>query len=151
MFCCCRQKNLKQFKKEDFELFSFNNYKCLAKIVDVYDGDTFTAVFKFKGNYIMYKFRTYGYDSPEMKPSLKIENRDEVIKAAKEAKQFISDIVLDKICLFESMGTDKYGRLLGKLYTLNYNMKGECVNDMMLEVGYGYPYKGGTKRKNQLI
>ena len=76
MDCCCNNK-LKQIKNENVEYFSFDGYKCKAKVVSVYDGDTFTACFKYRGQIIKYRFRTFGYDSPEMKPLKSKPNREE--------------------------------------------------------------------------
>ena len=141
--CCCRQKKLKQFKKEDLELFSYDNYKCLAKIVDVYDGDTFTAVFNFKRNYIMYKFRTYGYDSPEMKPLKSKPNREDEKKKAIEARDAFKKITNweHSLVTLDMMKFDKYGRILVKVYKNNID-----VNQWMIDNGYGYPYYGGKKQ-----
>ena len=142
--CCCRHKKLKQFKKEDFELFSFNNYKTLGKIVDVYDGDTFTAVFNFKGNYIMYKFRTYGYDSPEMKPLKTINNRNEIIEKAKNAREFFISLLKESDFIVDiKMGKfDKYGRILATMSNKIGN-----INELMIQNGHGVSYDGGTKLK----
>ena len=141
--CCCdpclsRQTN-------NLELYKLKgNFRC--KVVDVYDGDTVTIVLYNKLGYEKHKLRMYGYDSPEMKPRLNSPNREEEIKKAKAAKQYLSDLVLNKIVKFESMGYDKYGRLLGKLYILNICSEQE-LNQLMIDLGHGYPYHGGTKKK----
>ena len=135
--CClsCQTNNL--------DLYSLKgNFR--AKVVDVYDGDTITIVIFNKFSFEKHKLRMYGYDSPEMKPKLDKENRNHEIEKAKEAKQFISDLLLNKIVTFESMGYDKYGRLLGKIYTDNLCSKHD-VNQLMLDKGHGYAYYGGTK------
>ena len=124
------------------------HFRC--KVVDVYDGDTVTIVLYVNGEYQKHKLRMYGYDSPEMHPRKNIINRDYVIQKATLAKDFMKDLVLDKICIFESMGYDKYGRLLGNLYLSELYMKGKCVNFIMLENKHGYEYSGGTKRKNTM-
>ena len=41
----------------------------------------------------------YGYDSPEMKPKLNTENRNDVIKQAKISKQVLINKILNKIVL----------------------------------------------------
>ena len=142
--CCCRQKKLKQFKKEDFELFTFNNYKCLAKIVDVYDGDTFTACFKYRGNIIKYKFRTFGYDSPEMKPLKSKPNREEEKAKAIIARDKFKEIIkfdTNELVELEMLGFDKYGRILVNVFKDHVN-----INEWMIKNNYGYSYFGGTKR-----
>ena len=134
--CLGRQTN-------DLPLYELvGNYRC--KVVDVYDGDTVTIVLYNKFSYEKHKLRMYGYDSPEMKPRLDKENRDDEIRKAKLAKEFLKDLLLNKIVEFESMGYDKYGRLLGKLYIINYCDKQE-VNMLMIDKGHGYAYFGGTK------
>lgn len=140
IFCdCCLR-----YKTNDMPLYKLNGlFRC--KVVDVYDGDTVTIVLYNKFSYEKHKLRMYGYDSPEMKPKLDLENREDEIKKAKNAKEYLIELVLDKIVSFESMGYDKYGRLLGKLYLLNYCNKNE-VNQNMIDKGHGYPYFGGTKK-----
>jgi endonuclease YncB( thermonuclease family) len=118
----------------------------LCKVVDVYDGDTVTIILYNKFGYEKHKLRMYGYDSPELRPSRDLPNRLEEIIKAKKAKMFLSDLVLNKIVKFESMGYDKYGRLLGKLYIINYCAE-EDINQLMIDSGHGYKYYGGTKKK----
>lgn len=127
-------------------------FRC--KVVDVYDGDTITVVLYNKFGYEKHKLRMYGYDSPEMKPRKNMENRVEEKAAALAAKQFLADLVLNKIVTFDSMGTDKYGRLLGKIYTHGpvYCCCSETeINQQMLDSGHGYAYTGGTKRVHLLL
>ena len=140
-------------KTNALELYRLQGrFRC--KVVDVYDGDTVSVVLYNKFGYEKHKLRMYGYDSPEMKPRKNIANRDEEKAAALAAKAFLADLVLDKVVIFDSMGTDKYGRLLGKLYTLGpiYCCCSEAeVNQLMLDSGHGYAYTGGTKREHQLL
>lgn len=130
---------------DNVSLFSFKNQEKMCKIVSVYDGDTFTACFLDKKRIIKYKFRTLGYDSPEMKPLKVKPNRDQEIIKAKEARlKFIeysnceNDLVKIKFGSF-----DKYGRILGTVFN---NKDGSNVNIKMIQNGYGYEYDGGTKK-----
>lgn len=127
-------------------LFSFENTQKLCKIVNVYDGDTFTACFYYNDNIIKCKCRTNGYDSPEMRPRLNNPNRDLEKEKAKEARQkFIDfsncehDLVNIKFGKF-----DKYGRILAEVYNLETN---ENVNKMMIKQNFGYEYNGGKKKE----
>ena len=134
----------------DYPLFSYDgSQEKLCKIVDVYDGDSFTACFFDEGmnNIIKYKCRASGYDSPEMRPKKTKENRDEEIKRAKEARlKFIefsnceNDLVKIRLGKF-----DKYGRILAYVYNLTSDID-ISVNDKMIQEGYGYEYSGGTKK-----
>jgi len=132
----------------DLPLYSLKGSYC-CKVVDVYDGDTVTIILINRGQFEKYKLRMYGYDSPEMKPLKSITNREEIKNKAKIAKDFLSILVLNKICEFKSMGNDKYGRLLGNLY-IKINDNNICINELMIKTNHGYPYTGGTKKKDQL-
>ena len=136
--CCLK------YQTNDLELYSLKgNFR--AKVVDVYDGDTITIVIFNKFGFEKHKLRMYGYDSPEMKPKLNIENRENIILKAKQAKEFLSNLILNKIVDFESMGFDKYGRLLGKIFIANKCSR-QDVNQLMLDNEFGYAYFGGTKK-----
>lgn len=113
-----------------------------AKVVDVYDGDTITVSIINNFTIQKHKLRMLGYDSPEMKPRLNIPNRAEEIEKAKQAKNFLNNLILNKVVLADINGFDKYGRLLGTIF---YDTKN--INQVMLDNGHGYVYNGGTKRK----
>jgi endonuclease YncB( thermonuclease family) len=143
MDCCCNNK-LKNIKNEDINIFSFEGYKCKAKVVSVYDGDTFTACFKYRGNIIKYKFRTFGYDSPEMKPLKSKPNREEEKKKAIIARYKFKEIIKfdsKELVELEMLGFDKYGRILVNVFKDHVN-----INEWMIKNKYGYSYFGGTKR-----
>ena len=131
---------LNNINSDDISIFSLNGYSTQSKVVDVYDGDTCTIVFKWEGKYRKFKCRCYGYDSPEMKPRLNIENRDEIKENAVKAKERLIELTAD-IVRVECMDFDKYGRLLVKLYKNNNSL----INDIMINEGHGYVYHGGTK------
>lgn len=143
---CITNYKLSKTTNENTELFTFDGYKTDCKVVDVYDGDTITVTFSYRCKIIKYKVRMYGYDSPEMKPSKDMINRDTEIKKAKEAKAYLEKLIGNKIVILECGKFGKFGRLLGKIY-----IKGSCfknglyVNGHMVERGYGKPYFGGKK------
>jgi micrococcal nuclease len=133
----------------DLPLYSVSNIKCEGRIVDVYDGDTITIVFKLNNQLQKHKIRFFGINTPELKgPTHKdglaarnfllsqildkeIEldkeyKRDEIVKLLKDLK---------KLFTFELLGEEKYGRILGKVYD-----KDECLNDIMVLHGYAKEY-----------
>ena len=143
MFCCYKQNNLLKLNNDDIPLFTFDGISCLAKIVDVYDGDTFTACFNYNDKIMKYKFRTYGYDSPEMRPLKSKPNREEEKTKAIEAREAFKLITNwnNSLVFIKMMKFDKYGRILVEVF------KGELnINNWMIENGHGYPYYGGTKK-----
>lgn len=143
MNCCSRQNKLHNYKKDDISLFNFKGKKCLAKIVDVYDGDTFTAVFKYRNEFIKYNFRTYGYDSPEMRPLKSKPDRDEEKIAAIKAREAFKSVTdwENTLITLDMLGFDKYGRILVNVYKKKLH-----INKWMIDNGHGYEYHGGTKR-----
>jgi len=129
-------------KTNSVNLYKLTGYYT-CKVVDVYDGDTITITILNNCIIQKYKLRMYGYDSPEIKPKKSLENRNIEIANAKKAKDFLKELVYDKICTADLMGFDKYGRLLGTLFSNKIN-----VNKYMVENGHGYEYFGGTKKVN---
>ena len=116
----------------------------ICKIVDVYDGDTIRGVFENNGVYNKWTIRMYGYDSPEIRPSRKLPNRDEIKAKARESRDYLREKVLNKTVFLHCLDFDKYGRVLANVYI---DELGETsVNDHMVEMNYGYTYFGGTKK-----
>ena len=152
-------------KKNKDEKIIYENYKILNTIKDdklipyfsfkgnifygmpcnIYDGDTFSIIFNYKGEFIKYRCRCLGYDSPEMKPSLKNENRIHEKELALKAKNRFTELISKhetKLIKIECFDFDKYGRLLVNVYNL---LDEKSVNDIMVEEGFGKLYDGGTK------
>jgi endonuclease YncB( thermonuclease family) len=135
-------------------------------VKSVYDGDTITlqvpinlSVFNFLSenkinsssinnpeNHIsLYEIRVrlLGIDTPEMKPSKTLPNREEHIEKAKKAKDFLSSLILNQIITVEFKENDKYGRPLVILYSNDIN-----INNQMIDKGFAKSYDGGTKETN---
>jgi endonuclease YncB( thermonuclease family) len=128
--------------------FNFNGKKFVAKPCDIYDGDTFGVVFYYNNELIKYKCRCYGYDTPEIKPSLSNPNRDKEKELAIKAKNRFIELINkseNKLITIECLKFDKYGRILVNVYN---NVDTESVNDIMIREGHGKSYLGGTKDTN---
>nr|QDY52382.1 staphylococcal nuclease homologue [Mimiviridae sp. ChoanoV1] len=127
--------------------FSLQGLTKICKVVDIYDGDTCRVVFNHNGCINKWNIRMNGYDSPEMRPSRNLENRDEIKKKALESKNFLKSLVAnspEQLVYLKCGGFDKYGRLLGELYV---NLDDEkSANQQMIDNNYGYVYHGGTKK-----
>jgi endonuclease YncB( thermonuclease family) len=120
-------------------LFTMKGKKLLCKVIDVYDGDTCNIVFELNKEVLHYRFRLFGINCKELKPSKNLENREEYIKLAKDAKKALEDKVLNKICYIEFVEEEKFGRLMGTIYsdekkTINYN-------ELMIKDGHAVCYK----------
>jgi endonuclease YncB( thermonuclease family) len=142
-------------KAEKKTNFSYAGLKFKAKVVDIYDGDTLTVVFRYRGQLQQHRCRMLGYDSPEMKPLRSKKGRDKEIEKAKEAKEALSNLIFGHnggIVKIKCHQFDKYGRLLIDLYIpkgcvclCSYNKI--WVNQWMINNNYGYVYDGGTKKE----
>ena len=146
-FSCCssfflRRRLIKTTDK--FPPFSLNGMKTLAKVVNVYDGDTFKACMEHDGVMRKYTFRTLGYDAAEMKPLKSLPNREEHKALAVQARDLLRSLVLDQIVVIECQKFDKYGRVLCYLY-LESSESEDSVNKMMLDSGLVKPYDGGKR------
>lgn len=147
------KKSNTKYKEEDLlsvdidktPYFSFKGKIFNARCCSVYDGDTFTALFIYNGEFIKYKCRCYGYDSPEMKPLLSKLNREEEIQLAHKAKERFIELVeksKNNLIRIECLDFDKYGRILVNVYN---GVDKQSINDIMISEGHGKPYFGGTK------
>lgn len=136
---------LKRADPSKIPLFSFENKTLYARIVDVYDGDTCTALFEYNGEMMKYKVRAMGYDCAEMKPKKDDPNRDEEKKLAQAAKMRFIELMggENAIVKMKCLEFDKYGRILVYLYRNDDD--GESINEIMIREKHGKPYSGGTK------
>jgi endonuclease YncB( thermonuclease family) len=122
---------------KDIKIFSLDGLIKTAKVIKVYDGDTITVVFKHNDVYNKWNCRIYGINTPEIKS----DNKDEK-KAAIAARDFLKDLILNKIITIECLDFDKYGRLLGNIF---YNDKN--IMKIMIENNFAKLYFGGTKEE----
>lgn len=111
-------------------------YKSLAwtdssgtvSVVRVHDGDTVSVVFKGKRQ----KLRLIGIDAPEM------GQEPWGLRAKRHLKKILKSSGYKVRLGFDIERTDKYGRLLGYLWTED----GSMVNTKMIRDGYGkYSFK----------
>ena len=110
-----------------------------GKVIKVYDGDSITIAAKLPfENSLLYRFsvRLNGIDTPEIKG----KNEDEK-EAAKNARDALSKLILNKYIVLKNVDNEKYGRILADVYL------GELhINDWLVRERYAVRYDGGTKR-----
>ncbi len=139
--------NLQNITPDDIPHFNFTGKTFYAIPCNIYDGDTFSAVFEYRGEFVKYRCRCLGYDSPEIKPRLNAPNREKEVDAAKSAKiRFIELLQKNpqKIIKIECFNFDKYGRILVNIWNM---VDSDTINDIMIHEGHGIPYSGGTKQE----
>lgn len=115
-------------------LFSFKGLRTKAKIVRIYDGDTFWAVFRYHGKFIKVKCRSLGYNSPELKPKKRDfeseQEREKEIERGIAAKKYFEDLIKpeQQLVVLEFFDFDNFGRVLTNIYVSNSSTS---INELM--------------------
>lgn len=114
----------------DLADFSLEGCSVWARVVDVYDGDTFRAIFRLPvegGPMVKMKCRVLNINAPEMKPRLTTPDCQNVMQRACQARDRLCELVtgsrsgesIDQdntmIVSLACGPFDKYGRLLVKV------------------------------------
>jgi endonuclease YncB( thermonuclease family) len=113
-----------------------------GRVIKVYDADTITIASKLPyDDSPMYRLsvRLNGIDTPEMKGKGILDDEKE---AAKHAREFVSNLVLNKYVRLENIESEKYGRILADVYIGDIHL-----NEILLKERYAVKYDGGTKIK----
>ena len=113
-----------------------------GRVIKVYDADTITIASKLPYNESpVYRLsvRLNGIDTPEMKGK-GVEEEEKV--AAKLARDFVSNLALNKYVRLENIESEKYGRILADVYIGNVHF-----NCLLLKERYAVKYDGGAKIK----
>ena len=123
----------------------FKRQRINALIYDVYDGDTCSVMFRFGGEFLKYKIRVLGVDTPEI--SMRGEKNNTPIgdfeeEVGKYIRDKVKDLIEGRECdvIFDKW--DKYGgRVNGTIF-----IDGDVtLTDYLLEKGYAKPYDGKKK------
>jgi len=158
----CFTKRILSGVDDSIPVFSLDKYQGYAKITSVYDGDTFKAVVLLHGRPLKFSFRTLGYDSAEMKPSLGLGDREHHIHLAKLARDmfkeecgfddraphqlwnpFMCRNKVNGLIWITCAKNDKYGRPLVTVYRRKGDQK--SVNQKMIDSGIVNAYDGKKK------
>ena len=129
-------EDINDIKWEDTIEFTFPIEN--GRVIKVYDGDTITIASKmpFKDS-PLYRLsvRLNGIDTPEIKGKTEDEKT-----AAKQAREALANLVLNKVVTLKNIQREKYGRILADVYF------GElCLNEWLIKERYAVKYDGGTK------
>tara|TARA_B110000503_G_C7153955_1_gene416412 strand:- start:1721 stop:2140 length:420 start_codon:yes stop_codon:yes gene_type:complete len=110
-----------------------------GKVVKVYDGDTITVATKLpyeNSPYYRFSVRLKGIDCPE----IKTKNKDEK-ECATLARDYLRNILMDKMVILKEVELEKYGRILAHVYFNDCN-----ISDTLCEKRLAVKYDGGTKQ-----
>ena len=92
-----------------------------AKIINIHDGDTITAL----NNNKQIKIRLYGIDAPELGQDF-----------GQRARQVVTTLTYGKNATIDDTGLDKYGRTIGKVW-----VDGIDINEILISAGLAWVYK----------
>lgn len=115
-----------------------------GRVIKVYDADTITIASKLPYDESpMYRLsvRLNGIDTPEIKGKGVLEEEKE---AAKIARDYVSNLVLNKVVRLENIESEKYGRILADVFIGDIHL-----NELLIKERYAVSYDGGTKKKPQ--
>ena len=111
-----------------------------GRVIKCYDADTITIASKLpykESPLYRLSVRLTGIDAPEIKG--KSEEEKEL---AKQARDFVSNLILNKYVRLENVESEKYGRILADVYIGDVHL-----NDLLIKERYAVKYGGGTKLK----
>lgn len=131
-------QNDKIIKWEDTIEFTFPINS--GQVIKVYDGDTITIASKLPfEDSPLYRLsvRLNGIDTPE----IKTKNEEEK-SCAKEVRDELIKLILNKEIQLKNIKSEKYGRILADVYLNDLH-----INKWLVENRYAVNYDGGTKIK----
>lgn len=111
-----------------------------GQVIKVYDGDTITIAAKLPfAESPLYRLsvRLNGIDTPEIKGKTEDEKT-----AAKQARDALSSLILNKYVTLQNIQTEKYGRILADVFVEKVNL-----NEWLVSERYAIKYDGGTKKQ----
>ena len=130
------KRKLKKIENPDkIKKFSFDGKTFFARVASVYDGDTITILFYYRNELMKYSCRLYGIDTPELRGGNKRSKHK-----ARKSRDFLKQLILNKIIKVECLKFDKYGRILIKIW-----YKGKNINELMITSSHAKKYFGGKK------
>jgi endonuclease YncB( thermonuclease family) len=117
------------------------NQFTLARIEEVYDGDTVKIIVLLSDTPLRFSLRILGIDTPELKHG---EGRlPEEHLAAVKVRDYVKSLFPTNIAKIRIHDWDKYGgRVLGDLFLPT----GENVSEILIKCGWARPYHGEKKR-----
>jgi micrococcal nuclease len=109
-----------------------------GKVIKVYDGDTITIASKMpfdQSPYYRFSVRLKGIDCPEMRTKNAQEKECAIL-----TRNFLKDLLMDKMVMLKEVELEKYGRILADVYLDEVNL-----SDLLCEKNMAVKYDGGTK------
>jgi endonuclease YncB( thermonuclease family) len=139
---------------------NLDGHDAIARVLDVYDGDTLTVAMPWKDNVYRFTLRLLGIDTDEIRGTTgetrERANAARVLLAQNVADgKFAIDAKTTRAVLRRFLGQhdcrvrircksfDKYGRVLANVYSL----QDQCLSKVMLDSGLARPYMVPNEEK----
>lgn len=135
--------------------FSLKNTECYARVVQIHDGDTLTAIIPVFGSYYRFSVRLNGIDTCEIKSknedlqqlSVSARNRLVTLVIGNNPSQIVDvkKYLLNNVALvyLKCDDFDKYGRVLASVFKSKDDV--ESFSDILVNEKLAYTYDGKTK------
>lgn len=154
--------NFRNVNSSNTTIFTLNKYTTYARICDVHDGDTITAIIPLFNKYYKFHIRLNNIDTCELRSKLPdnknkailarnrlinlITNKEQLLLENTKAikKVFDDDIYLVWLHCYDF---DKYGRLLADIYKNENDIF--CFSQILIDEKLGYQYGGKKKLTEQ--
>lgn len=150
-----REFYLLQRKSNDNKKRTFKGLTRLVRLVEIYDGDTFKIITRLcpQEPLFQYSLRLSGIDAPEIKPKANTPDLNIHKKAGIAVRDKLRQLYpIGTIFIVDFEEEDKYGRLLGTVWTVTKSPFGlgparkyDNVCQLILNNGWAMPYNGGKK------
>jgi micrococcal nuclease len=130
--------DIKKCTLENTQRIEIQNVEVIAKVLDVYDGDTITVAADFFncGIFFQHKVRFLGMNAPEIRTTRKKEKEYGMI-----ARDYLRGLIDGHyVTLVIKDNRDKYGRTSAIVI---FNKLNIC--DHMIEAGHARSYTGGAR------
>ena len=109
-----------------------------AKVVKVYDGDTFTVeAYPWPGLEAKASVRVNGVDTPEIRGKCEAEKQQAI-----EAREFVKGLVLGEVVYLENV---KHGRYASRVVADVKLGNGDNLAEKIISQGLGREYHGGAR------
>ena len=124
-----------------YQLPEFKDYRPFipkfteGRVVKTYDCDTITVVAPVEDTLYRWSVRLDGIDAPEIRSKVPRE-----AKCAKAGRHYLAQRILGETVKLEIKKSDKYGRLLCRVF-----YGGSDMSEEMIDNGYAQAYDGGKK------
>lgn len=133
-----QHKFLQSCTYDDVDFFMLKNWRGYAKVVKIYDGDTFTVIVYKDNDPYKIKIRLAHIDTAE-----KRSDNPKEVEIAEKTREFCEKYVGDGMIWLDCHGNGKYGRTIADVYKTPNDT--ESLNSLLIKEGLAYKYEGGSR------